>query len=390
MSTVKYKCDTCKRQIEILENREGLNNFSKCIITKGCRGKLYKTQRNPYNIRENFSQPVDLSLTNYSPRRAFFEFKKPNPSMLWEIVHNMGVYPSITVYEFDDNNKPSIVPRDNYDIKIIDKNTLELSFNGEFSGTAHLVARSSLDPEPATIEESEPIVPVTYNNVMTLAFLGIITDLGTGQVNSPSTPIYTGDLDIPIIIDIIIKEPNRDEIFCEEVFDSHSAIGSPWLDWKALLSRKRRNYSIRSKALENFSVIQDLYDGIDDIPDGTQFRITHVRYGEDSIRTKIRTRNVLMLLAEDPYRLNDKILDTIVDVGAIDSSINNNYVFVDGELHLYRDQLEPIYPIIEKSYVLEAPPTVIASIKREKVINGNVGKVNRLNVSKIEQNIRKL
>lgn len=349
MSTLKYKCDTCKREIEILENRAGMNNFSKCIITKGCRGELYRTQRNPYNIRENFPQPSSVDLMNYNPRRTFFEYKKVTESDTWEIHHGMGVYPSVTIYAFsEDANNYIIVDREEYSISIINKNTLSIKFEEPISGIAHLVARSSLDPDPEIEEEGSEIMQVSYNNVLSIGVLGKITDAGTGQYGPTVDPIYTADLD-SIFLTISIKEPNREEVFCVEEFSGNSEVGTPWTNWSALISRKRRNYSIWSKNIGDFKVVQDLYEDISEIPDGTRLQITHVRYGEDDFEERfIRARNIFILLAEEPFSISDKVLNKVVDVGTVNSFTSNNYyTFIGGELFLDSEKVEPIYPPLE-------------------------------------------
>jgi hypothetical protein len=350
MSTVKYKCDTCKREIEILENREGLDHFSKCIITKGCRGKLYKLQRNPYNVREYFAQPSTSDIVNYSRRLAFFEFKKINDGLQWDITHNMGVYPSVTVYTLnEDTNSYIPIDRSDYEIIINNENSIVLEFTEPTSGVAHLIARSSLDPNPDLVESEKSMTQVTYNNIMSIGVLGKIVDSGTGQYDPTIDTIYTADLD-SIFLVVSLKEPNREEVFCAEEFSGNREADSPWVDWEAILSRKRRNYSIWSKNINDFKVIQDLYNDISEIPDGTQLRILKISYGEDDYERDIRARNVLMLLANSPYTTSDKILNRVVDVGIVtDSNTDNYYTFINGELFTLEDFAEPLYPELESA-----------------------------------------
>ena len=350
MSTVQYKCDTCNREIDVLEKRNGLTHFSKCIITEGCKGKLYKTKRNPYSIRENFPQPSTLDLTNYVPRRAFYEFKKNAPEDTWTIVHEMGVAPSVTVYGFEETTGvPVIIPEENYSINIIDETELTLTFDEPIVGIAHLVARSSRKVDPTTVENIDQYRLITPNDTMTLAFLGKI------NFRDPSDVFYPGS-DESIILSIVLEEPGSEPVFCNEVFDAHNEKDSPWSDWEAIISRKRRNYSIRSKHLKDFAVLADLYDSeLSKIPNGTRLRITQVAYGSRPF-SDIGVRDILMLLANEPYSNRDKDLENVIDVGRITgSNVNSTYVFIDGSFYLLSEQVEPIYPITEKANLLLQP-----------------------------------
>ena len=352
MSTVKLKCDTCKREIETLERKEGLNSFNKCIITKGCRGRLYKISRNAYNVREFLPEPQEPAISNFFPRRAFFEYRQELPAKIWTVTHNMGIYPSIVVYADNNGDKPIVLDRSQYTISIVSDLEIKLMFSSPISGIVHCVARSTKDLEPLASPEEDSLVQVTNNKVLTLAVLGKITR----NVINPSNPesvnaVFTCDPDIQdLSINILIKEPERDEIFCNENISSHLEFNSPWIDWKALLSRKRRNYCIKSVDIRNFVSIQEFYNTIDDIPDGTRFKILSIDYKDTFRNQDIRSRNLFALLADPPFSNFDKRRDILIDVGEVSSSrINDSFVFIGGELYLPKSQVENIYPPFEKA-----------------------------------------
>ena len=367
MSTVKLKCDTCKREIETLERKEGLNSFNKCIITKGCRGRLYKLARNQYNVREFLPEPQDAGISNFFPRRAFFEYKQELPAEVWTITHNMGIYPSVVVYADNNGNHPITLDRAAYKIKIINDSEIQLIFSSPITGVAHCVARSTKDLEPQILPADDELFQVSTNYVLTFAILGKITR----KVINPSDPssedsIFTCDPDLDISINISIKEPERDEIFCTENISSHEEFNSPWIDWNALLSRKRRNYCIKSVDIRNFISIQEFYNSIDDIPDGTLFKIKSINFEYDDGNKKnkftnqdIRSRNVFALLADSPFSNFDKRRDILIDVGEVTSSrVNDSFVFIGGELYLSKSQVENIYPPFEKSNAILAPLSI--------------------------------
>ena len=128
MATISYNCDTCKRQIEILEQPQGFTVVGKCVITEGCIGRLYRTARNPNNVRESAPNYVE-GLNNFVPRRAFFEFQQTISTDKWTVNHNMGVLPSIFVYVLDNNNEYVLLDNEEYTINPTSKNSLYLKFD---------------------------------------------------------------------------------------------------------------------------------------------------------------------------------------------------------------------------------------------------------------------
>lgn len=62
---------------------------------------------------------------------GFFEFQQSVPNNVWTITHNLGFYPSITIV---DSANDVVVG----DIKYININTIQASFNGGFAGKAYL------------------------------------------------------------------------------------------------------------------------------------------------------------------------------------------------------------------------------------------------------------
>lgn len=348
MSTVKYKCDTCKREIEVVEQRDGMTSYNKCIITKGCRGKLYKTLRNPYNVRGFLAEPNEPSLFNYFPRRAFFEYIQEIPNKVWKIRHGMGIFPAVVVYEVINGSRIRL-DRDQYTVKLISDLEIEVSFPNSTTGVVHCVARSTKDLEPLSSPDETGLTQVTNDNILSLALLGKITDSVT-----ETDSIFTCDRD-DILINISIREPDREEVFCAENISSHDETLSPWIDWNALISRKRRNYCIKSADLKNFVSIQEFYNDISEIPDGTELRIISIKFGNPF--ETLRSRNLFALLADPPFNNSDKRRDILVDIAEVSASrINNSFIFIGGELYLPDDQIEGIYPPLERADPISQVP----------------------------------
>src|SRR4051812_21628379 len=66
-SYVVYKCDTCKRETEIiLDGRRP--DPTRCNITLRCRGKLSRSGQ--HSVKKHLFTPIVSGLTDYVPRGA--------------------------------------------------------------------------------------------------------------------------------------------------------------------------------------------------------------------------------------------------------------------------------------------------------------------------------
>lgn len=340
MSTIQYKCDTCKREIELLENKQGFTVFGKCVITDGCRGRLYRQSRNPYNMRSYLDEPTNYDLKNYDRRRVLFKFEQESPKRKWTVRHNLGVFPTVVIYDTSDETaKPEALDEQNYTVTIIDKDTIEILFSNPVQGIIHCISRSTVEqvPEYMTVEES--MTKITNDLIMSIGVLSKVT-------TSVGNLFTTGS----ILLNISIKEPNREEVFCSELVNGNIEPKSAWNDWAAFSSRNRRTYNIKTFDVSEFTVIKDLYDSIADIPDGTRLKILSVKY-VTAINNfeEIRSRNMLGLLSKSPYATIDKVTDRFFDIGDISRSQENDYyTFISGELYIDNDNVERIYPHIKR------------------------------------------
>lgn len=340
MSTIKYSCDTCKRDIELLENREGLTSFGKCSITMGCMGEMYPIGRNPDMIRSFHPEPLRDDLENYSPRRVFYEGEYLVARRKWIVEHNLGVFPSLIVYEIaDSSNTPRILKEDEYDVETIDRNKLEIRFNGSTKGIVHCISRSTSTTTTEKIPEIVKMYQVSHKHILPIAILSRVT-----------TPYGIVDTSGSIEIDIVIQEPDQGGIYCSEVITS-PITPSPWSDWTRLKTRSRREYNIKELSIPNMVVIQDIYDDVADIPDGTQFRIERVRFDDSHSFTPIRSRNLIGLLSVPPHNNSDKDLNRLYDIGDMARNADdqiNYFEFIGGELHINPKNIENSYPPISK------------------------------------------
>lgn len=344
MATIAYKCDTCDKNANLLENRTGLTILGRCVLTSGCTGKLHVVgARSKHNIREYIEH--SLSTEEYYPRSVFEQFEQTVERNVWRIPHSMGINPSVVVYVYQDQfNSPAEVSSDEYTIRFIDDNTIELTFSEDVSGIAHLIARDT--KEHGGVGEFAHIVDSIQVSVDGILTLGVISKVQSGT----HSRIYTNGA---IEFDVVLLAPNREPIYCTELVYGTHEVSSPWSDWNALLNRRRRNYNIKSFSLNSFRVIQEMYDDVKNVPNGTILQIRGVRYapgyGEFE---EVRSRNIIGLLSEHPHTKHNKIIDKIYDVGDLSRSVTGGFVFVDGDVYIHQTRIEPTYPILEKASVV--------------------------------------
>ena len=97
MAIVVYKCDVCKRDIELEQNIKGLENIQRCTITHGCRGKLYQTKVLPDYVRGRLPDQV-AGLDDWRQRTVLYNHEQTIESDSWLVNHNLGTFPSVSVF----------------------------------------------------------------------------------------------------------------------------------------------------------------------------------------------------------------------------------------------------------------------------------------------------
>jgi len=351
MATIEYKCDTCKRKITLSENDTGMTVFAKCIITEGCKGTLYKLARNQNIVRQDliFPPPVN-GLDDYTQRRVFYDQTFNILANPWEINHDMGVLPAITVYLFNElTGDPEEVSQDEYTVNIIDNDNLEILFSSQKRGIVHLIARSSVPINVATVPDLDNLFQVSNTGYMTLIVPSIVNvdDDPSGQIT-----LNLDDLDLEVVVQAPTDEAvTNSGTFLVDALTSES----PWFGWGQVLVRKRRNLSTKSTQLwdlVNPTPTDPTYILLADIPNGTSIEITAIRYRNTAMGylgqyIDIEPRSLMLLLGNSPYSVTDKIRDRLVDVGRLPITLNGKFYVFDGEIYIDNSVIEMIYPQIE-------------------------------------------
>lgn len=373
MATISYRCDTCKRSIELVEQPQGFTVVGKCVITNGCIGRLYRTERNPNNVRESAPTYV-AGLDNYVPRRAFYEFNQTLSSNNWKVTHNMGILPSTTVYLREEDGSHTKIDNNTYKVTPVDKNTIMVSFTNKVRGIIQCIAKSTVPIVPSTVAPESEQFQVSSSSVITIALPKYLTQM-RGIIPQPSIPMVTPTVtpsptptqtpvNLPlnlcndeniIQLEIEITKPNEEPFVCFEDVDNFMDSRSPWNGWGEVLVGKRRNYCIRTIDLLKMKVFGDANLRASDIPDGTRIRFLRIDYGTGR-KEAIPSRGLLMLLAKKPYAYADKIKDRLVDVGELLGDTPDYFVYRGGELFLDETKVERSYPDISRVIYQVAPP----------------------------------
>ena len=329
MAIVVYKCDVCKREIELERNISGLENIQRCTITHGCRGKLYQVKVLPDFVRGRLPKQV-AGLDDWRQRKVLYNHEQTIEREEWIIEHNLGTFPSVSVFidvptEDDADNQEEVVPTDTI---IIDEDTIKLVFNKALSGLAQLVARQS-DPDL--------LRPFTGLNIAVeeLQQLSITGDIAVATRVSTVGEAAQIDLNVEYTTTtnaLVAATYTADE--------NETGTDSPWFDIDKVII-KGKIYTIRSFN----GYISEMSD--ETVASGSTFTFTGIDDKQASPRA-IAQDEVLILFAQSPFDSIDKVTTQYIDVYDVITSDNNNFAFVydTGEFFADKEIIQEIYPPI--------------------------------------------
>lgn len=356
MATINYRCDTCKRDVQLIENKLGLTTLGNCIITQNCRGSLYATKRNPNNLRE--SLPVyNKELDDYSPRKLFHYYEQQVPIVEWSVDHGFGPSCVIVVYDTSGN----IIPPDSYSTSTVGGITT-ITHPSEISGYVHVISRIGGAAATTIRQIQSSDVQVSYNNIVTFAIPKYITRINSGSAPvlppsvtstpAPSQPALPSPAPFNacsanIRIEVEVSKPNEPTVTCVEQLDAITAHAGPWIGWNEILVRNRKHYCLRAIDVSKLKVFTNTNDQTVNIPDGAQLKITRIDYGT-GLLVNIPDRGLLMLLAGEPFNPADKLLDKVIDCGEMVGANVDFFSFSQYQLYVSSDIVEATYPKIVK------------------------------------------
>lgn len=346
MATIKYKCDTCTREIELLENKVGMTTFSNCIITNNCKGNLYAIKRNANNVRQSIPT-YDTELDDYVPRQFFAKHVQDTESSRWVVQHGFGPSCVIIVYDVVGN----IIDNDQF-VATTSSGVSTIDINQAMSGSVHIISRTGGKlPSDGVVPLVAP-TQVSFADVLTFAVPKYITRYdSSADPNVPQPPSLSSPLDISsatIRIEIEVTKPNEQPVTCDETLEAIFP-QSTWYNWPQILIKSRKQYSLRSKKISEFKVFSNNNNNNSDvtIPDGTIIKIKRIDYG-NGLFVNIPDRGLLVLLTNPPYTSYDKELSNLVECGEMVNSNMPYFSFARGVLYVESDVVETTYPKISK------------------------------------------
>ncbi len=338
MAIVVYKCDVCKREKDYQRNVEGIEKVQRCTITHGCRGKLFQVKVLPDYIRG--TAPVAVAgLDEWRQRKVLFDHKQTIARDSWNITHNLGTFPSISVFvnipvEGDTENLVEIQPIDTI---IIDDNNMKLVFDRPWSGIAQLVAR-----------QSDPDLLKPFTNITTAAATELQQISIGGEIAIATRVSSIGE---DPVIGLTVSYTNTQNVVIENLYaDVNEALTnsvSPWDDFNKVVI-KGKIYTIRSY----YGIIPAIRD--DTVGPGSTFNYTGVTpslSGSPPSTTSrtIQKDEVYVLFADSPFNTVDKDTLQYIDVADITSTQNTFALLYDsGEFFAQKDVIRSTYPPIRK------------------------------------------
>jgi hypothetical protein len=205
VAVVAYQCSVCKRTINLIQNKNGLDHIGNCNITLGCRGQLI--QQEVYLDYVRGSLPPDVvGLQNWVQRQVLYNFTQTVSRQTWVITHNLGVLPSVQVYvnvptTANANNMEEILPTE---IVYNTDDQLTLTLPASYTGIAQLIARASNPdilnprPQPAPIT-TVPTIQLTNAGELTIASRVSTVDIPLGLIN-PTTGLPVANAGLPLTL----------------------------------------------------------------------------------------------------------------------------------------------------------------------------------------------
>ena len=337
MAIVTYKCDTCKREIELQRNIYGLETPQRCTITHGCRGKLYQL-----NLQRDFIRgkiPARVSgLDDWQQRKVLYDHSQAIERDEWNIEHNLGNSVSVSVFvdrptEDDPTNRDEIEPDD---ILIVSPDEITLVFSRPYSGIAKLVDRAS-DPQ---------LLNPTVTQQVEAAATQQISNLGEITI---ATRIATVGHKTDVGVQLTYNTPQQTVQVTDHIADDAPAIASPWSNFDKVVI-KGSVYTVRSFN----AIVAQMATGV--IGNGSTFRFTGI--DEDGVGSPASTigyrapvqDEVFLLLASSPFTAVDKITTQVIDVSQITEDVNPFSLAYDtGEFFANTSVLQTIYPPVRST-----------------------------------------
>ena len=322
MTVVVYKCPVCDRTIDIVQNEQGLETVGRCVITDGCRGKLYQLSVKQDFRRGGYPDAV-AGLIDWTQRKVLYDHTQSVADSEWLIEHKLGVYPSVQVFVDTPSGDGTVLVEATPDsITVVDENNVIVNLSREESGVAQCVGRSS-KPVIANVRVEETTTEVALFQMS-----------GNSEIT-----IATTDTSENITLVLSFTTPDGRTVDLTYTVDDVPSITSPWSDTDRIFFHEKA-YVIRS-----FSGVDQVSITDGTVSDSSSFYIKSIDVGSGA--RSLFNEELILLLADSPYSEVDKRRSSFVDptlIGADEASFS--FFYENGEFWVYDNLVETVFPPI--------------------------------------------
>lgn len=316
-----YQCDVCKREVRVPTSKYSTEVIQRCIITKNCLGKLHKVIITADANEVPAIPPAVPGVADWAQRRVFYLHDQTLDNLVWNIEHNLANRPSVQVFitQLQDGEEV-LVETDEFELHVIDLNTVEVHFTTPQKGQAQCLAYSSantVNPQVGvpTVLEQETIL-LTNNSEITIATLDSSTLIDfTITYRTPNVP--DGILNVEYV-----------------GVDNQPSINSPWAGADRVYVNGR-SYTVRSFSITEHPLAPSAF-GSRLVADGTQFYFSSF--------STLPGQN-LILLGTSPFAVVDRIVDRYVDIGLVNQE-QPELAYAAGEAYAAPSLIRSAYPLI--------------------------------------------
>jgi hypothetical protein len=329
MAVVVYTCDTCKRSIEIPQNKQGLEVVGRCIVTSNCKGMLKQQSIKSSYVRGKLPAPDPTGLVDWSPRRVFYNHNQTIAAKKWIIHHNLGTNPSIQAFIYTvDGVLTEVVPVTTI---FVDPYNVTVEFQDAVTGTVQCIARSTVTQAQLVTK----YVPASLSNPILLTGGSVLT---IATLSSEPTIVLHAQFISPVF-----ATPTQ---LLRFTFASEASFLSPWKNTHKLFINGRL-YTVRT-AVVNGDITSAMIDS------ASPFYFSQVTTGGVTIsvggsnNNRVKQGDILVLTSYDPHESTDKNTSQVFDIVDIDinNTITSSYQ-IEGELYINSSILRSVYPAIK-------------------------------------------
>ncbi len=337
MAVIVFRCTDCDREIQIIEQPQGLETIGRCVITNRCRGNLYKVDRKQDFAVGQF--PPDVTgLTNWIQRNVVFDHTQAIAEDVWTVIHNLGVNPSVQVLVDRETLVDGVIITSRIEIEpqsitLVDENILTIQFNRPESGLAQIIARSTVATQ--SVEAVTPAItylPITTEGILTIG----------ANLNSSQFPVGPSANTCIVRVYILDQETLDETAFQSAVFKDYTATlpvsTSAWSDVDEVF--------VNSVTYTVLTI--DIGDPENDFNAPSAGTVLFQSGTSTAEFPNDQASNMIVLLSADPHKNADKNRNELFrpDLEVGPALTLDSFIFANGEFSLDQTKAEKVFPPI--------------------------------------------